>query len=138
MQAVDDVIAAMPIIIKYIKPHLPDWMVALIDFATGEEPDLLGALFGADDKVRDEVDKGSHLTLPPEGRAKFINVMMDGCCGDEDEDRILIILRFSESKGDLRSVCSQVEGGADQIVWKLDGSQDTEVCEIFDRNGISY
>ena len=93
---------------------------------------------GQRDKVRDEVDKGTHTTLPPEGRGKFIGVMMDGCCGDEDEDRILIILKYSEGKGDLRSVVNQTEGGADQIVWKLDGSQDTEVCELFDRNGISY
>jgi len=138
MQSIDDVIAAMPIIIKYLKPYLPGWLVALIEFASGEEPDLLGALFGADDKVRDEVDKGSHLTLPPEGRAKFIGVMMDGCCGDEDEDRILVILKFSEKKGDLKAVVSAVEGGGDQIVWKLDGGQDTEVCELFDRNGIDY
>ena len=111
---------------------------SVIEGLLGPEPSLMKALFGADDMVRDEVDKGTHRKLPPEGRAKFINIMLDGYCGDDDEDRILTILHFSKSKGDLRSVVNQVEGQGDRIVWKLDGSQDTEVCELFDNNGIDY
>ncbi len=102
-----------------------------------EKPDLLDALFGADDAVRAEVDKGTHLDLPPKGRARFIEIMMDGYCGDADEDRILEILRNS-SGAEIKEIVSRIEGGSDRMLYKLDGRQDDELREIFDRHGIDY
>ena len=68
----------------------------------------------------------------------MIDTMMSGVCGDADENAILDVLYYSESNGDLRSVVNRVDGQGDQIVWKLDGSQDTAVCNLFKRHGIDY
>ena len=36
------------------------------------------------------------------------------------------------------AVVAHVDGGADQITWKLDGAEDTRVKRLFDRYGIRY
>jgi len=102
---------------------------------SGERPNLLDALFGADDKVRAEVAAGKHEGLPPKGRGRFIEVMMAGYCGDEDEDQILEILRFSERNGDLHRVIGCTLGGWRALHHNLDGVQNDALWELLERNG---
>ncbi len=141
-QSIRDVIAAVNEIIEIIRPHLPSWWDAVIDFFTGDRPSIFDALFGADDRMREAVANGDHRYLPPDGRANMIKTMLDGYCGDADEDAILVVMRYSASKGDLRAVLSHVKGNVadsvDRILWKLDGSQDTAARRIFDAAGIDY
>lgn len=112
----------------------------ILDDLLGPKPDLLDALFGADDAVRREVKKGTHRdpALGPVERADFVNTMLVGVCGDEDEDAILEILRFSAAKGELATLISHVKMGVDGLLWKLDGRQDDELREILDEANIRY
>jgi hypothetical protein len=137
VNAVRAVGRAMVVAGRLLRPYLPDWLNGIIDFASGAKPSLMDALFGADDKVRAEVDRGTHRDLPPEGRAKFCDIMMDGSCGNADEDRILVILHYSDRKGDLRQVLSHIEGGVDRLDWKLDWSQNDELWELLEQYGYS-
>lgn len=137
-EAADDLVRAGEVAWDLIEPQLdPAFRSIIADLKNGEAPDLMDALFGADDKVRDEVDAGTHRKLPPSGRAKFIDIMMDGVCGNADEDRILTIMRFSASKGDLASVLYDVDGGVDAILSALDWSQDDDARAILRRAGLS-
>ena len=125
-----------PVVMGYLEDLKPDWWKKLEDFIAGGKPGLADALFGADDKMREAVHNGEHREADTKMRGKMMECMMDGVCGDADEDCILIVLRFSESEGDLPSVVSA--GGGAQRMWeKLDGRQNDEL-EIFDRNGIHY
>ena len=117
---------------------MPAWWSAVTQFFGDDPPSLWDALFGADDAMREAVANGEHRYLDSAGRAEMIDTMMSGVCGDADENAILEILYFSESNGDLRSVVNRVDGRGDQIVYKLDGSQDTKVCKLFKRHGIDY
>lgn len=138
VDAVKAVVKAMRVAARLLEPHLPDWVKAIIKFAQGNRPSLLQALFGADDKARAEVRKGTHRQMPPKGRAKFIDMMISGWTGSADQDCICEILRFSASNGDISSVVRMVDGGADQILSDLTGRHDREARRLFDRSGISY
>ena len=132
------VLDALDELMSIVSPYMPDWWSAVVEFFGDNPPSLWDALFGADDAMRAAVANGEHRYLDASGRAEMIDTMMNGVCGDADEDAILEILYFSESNGDLRSVVSRVDGQGDQIVYKLDGSQDTAVCNLFKRHGIDY
>jgi hypothetical protein len=132
------VLASLSEIASIVQPYLPDWWSAIVKFFGDDPPSLWDALFGADDAMREAVSKGEHRYLDASGRAEMIDTMMSGVCGDADENAILDVLYYSESNGDLRSVVNRVDGQGDQIVWKLDGSQDTAVCNLFKRHGIDY
>jgi hypothetical protein len=132
------VLAALDELMSIVEPYLPDWWNAIAKFFGDDPPSLWDALFGADDAMREAVSKGEHQYLDTTGRAEMIDTMMAGCCGDADETAILTVLNFSESKGDLRSVVSRVDGQGSQITWKLDGNNNTKVKKIFKRNGVKY
>ena len=83
----------------------------------------------ADDKAREAVANGAHKVLGAKERGEMIKTMMSGFCGDADEDAIVAILRFSKGKGDLWSVVRHA-GGKDDILWALDGAQDTAAVKI--------
>lgn len=84
--------------------------------------------FSSDNKVREMVDAGAHTLADPSKRAEMIKTMMSGFCGDDDEDRILEILRWSKENGDLWSVVGHA--GYSDILSALDGAQDSEARRI--------
>jgi hypothetical protein len=62
---------------------------------------------------------------------------MDGACLEGDEECILIVMEFSSSKGDLRSVVSSASM-ADSLLWALSGYEDDRARVLFGRNGIKW
>jgi hypothetical protein len=74
-----------------------------------------------------------HMT--PKGRAMLIDRMMAGSCTDADEDAIVRVIRSSGAKGDLGAVLSAVDGGTEQVLWKLDGLQDGQARALMARYG---
>jgi hypothetical protein len=130
-----EVARASKALLELCGDQLDGWLEGLLAFVSGERPNLLDALFGADDKVRAEVAAGKHEGLPPKGRGRFIEVMMAGYCGDEDEDQILEILRFSERNGDLHRVIGCTLGGWRALHHNLDGVQNDALWELLERNG---
>jgi hypothetical protein len=139
VESVDAVIAMFTdaVVLSYLEDLKPDWWKTLEGFMGDGKPGLCDALFGADDKMREAVGNGEHKEADTNMRGKMMETMMDGFCGDEDEDCILIVLRHSEGAGDLNSVISA--GGGAQRMWeKLDGSQNDQLEDILDRNGIHY
>lgn len=144
VEAVENLVEAVQLAAELLRPYLPDWVNGVIDFFSGEAPSLIDAFFGADDKIREEVDKGSHLEFPATERAEmtagFIQTMMDGYCGDADEDRILVLLRYAESNGFLTGLPPYLDGSDPwhELDYKLDGSQNREFNRIMDRNGIDF
>ncbi|MFT7518536.1 MAG: hypothetical protein ACI9MC_000668, partial [Kiritimatiellia bacterium] len=140
VEAFTKVVEAVKKAAEMLRPHLPDWVNDVIDFFSGDKPSLLGAFFGADDKMRDAVRDGVHSdpATPFDMRVSMIDEMMDGYCGGEDEGCILQVLYNAESRGDLHSLIGAVSGGPDQIDYKLDGSNSTKLRKLFDRNGVKY
>ncbi|MCB9728785.1 MAG: DUF4157 domain-containing protein [Deltaproteobacteria bacterium] len=121
-----------------IQPYLPDWWDRIIGFFSGDAPSLLDALFGADDAMRRSVRAGEHRHAPPEVRASMIDEMISGYTGEDDQECILEVLRFSSSNGDIAAVVRRVDGGADQILDDLDGYEDDQARILFRRNGITW
>lgn len=143
VEAVQKTVEAVTLAAELLRPHLPDWLNGIIDFFSGDRPSILDALFGADDRIRDEVNKGTHNDFPNDATgiemtAGWIDQMLKGVCANADEDCILILLRFAEGRGVLHSVIAQVPGGADRLHDKLDWSQNDQLEDILDRNGIEY
>jgi hypothetical protein len=125
-------------VLEYIEGLKPDWWKKLEDFIGGGEPDLMGAFFGADDKMREAVGNNEHLEADTKMRGEMVKTMMAGCCFDEDEDCILIVLRWSAGGGGGLTDVLNHAGGA-QAVWeKLDGSQNDQLEALYDANGIHY
>lgn len=83
------------------------------------------ALLG-DSEAVDAVQRGLHLHMRPRERAALINGLLAGTCFDAEEDAIVRVLRDSKRRGELWTVVALIEGGAEQILWKLDGAQDAE------------
>lgn len=82
------------------------------------------ALLG-DGEAIDAIDRGLHLHMRPMERAALLDKLMSGTCFDAEEDAIVRVLRDSKARGELWAVVGAVTGGADQILWKLDGEQDS-------------
>lgn len=140
VESVDAVIAMFTdaLVMSYLEELKPDWWKTLESFLGEGKPGLYEALgFSADDKMREAVGNGEHKEADTKMRGKMMETMMDGVCGDADEDCILIVLRHSEGVGDLPSVIN-AGGGAQRIWEKLDGSQNDQLEAILDRNGIHY
>lgn len=87
-----------------------------------------------DDKAR-EVLPEVYMHMTPKGRAMLIDRMMAGSCTDADEDAIVRVIRSSGAKGDLGAVLSAVDGGTEQVLWKLDGLQDGQARALLARYG---
>ena len=143
VDAVEKVVEAVETAAELLRPHLPDWLNNVIDFFSGEKPSLIDAFFGADDKIRAEVHAGTYTDFPNDSTgsdmtAEWIDAMADGYCGGADEACILELLRFAEGRGQLRAVLGKVDGGADHLDYKIDGSNSRQFRAIMDRNGIQY
>ncbi|MFK7931041.1 MAG: DUF4157 domain-containing protein [Myxococcota bacterium] len=141
--AVENVIEAVTLAAELIRPHLPAWLTSVMDFFSGSKPSLIDALFGADNRIRDEVNAGSYNDFPndalgAEMTASWIDTMLDGVCGNADENCILTLLRFAEGRGQLHSVVAQVDGGASRLEDKINWSENKQLKEIFRRNGIDW
>ncbi|MEZ4266144.1 MAG: hypothetical protein R3F39_07180 [Myxococcota bacterium] len=135
---VASVVRLMQVCYDLIRPHLPDWWDRIIGFFSGDGPSLLDALFGADDAMRASVRAGEHRHAPPEVRATMIDEMISGWTGEDDQECILEVLRFSSANGDIAAVVRRVDGGADQILSDLDGYEDDQARILFRRNGITW
>ncbi len=104
---------------------------------------LYEAYMGSDDAVMEAIDGGAYKKMEGEELGSMLEVLCAGdtaCVGDK-EWGVLKILRLAEKKGCLYTVLSDVSGtytGANQVLWKLEGSTDAEAVEIFDRNGIYW
>lgn len=92
-KAVQDVVKAVQVGAEMLRPMLPSWLQKIIDIFSGEKPGLLDAFFGADDKMRDEVRKGTHRQAPPELRGRMVKEMWSGYCSDDDAWCITQMLR---------------------------------------------
>jgi|GEM_PF-3208361 len=77
---------------------------------------------GADNRVRDAVDKNAHKVVGVKEQAKMIETMMSGSCTNADEDRIIVILRHCAATGTMSDLLDHVD--SDDILWALDGKQD--------------
>ena len=86
--------------------------------------DAVSSTLLGDSEAVDAVSRGLHLHMRPKDRAGLLNQILSGTCWDAQEDAILQVLRDSKRRGELWSVVAAVEGGLDQILWKLDGEQD--------------
>lgn len=84
--------------------------------------DAIVGWFTADDKIREAVANRAHEVAPAQLRAEWIETLSSGWCGNEDEDAIIAILRFSKSNGDLGQVLS-AGMDRDDILWELGGEQ---------------
>lgn len=117
----------MPIAEKFAKEQVDKAIAKGLMFAEGVW-DAIWEWFGADDKVREMVANGAHRVLGWKERAQMINTLLDGWTGEEDQDAVMQILRFSQRKGDMWSVLS--EATPDDILSDLDGAQDTEARRL--------
>jgi len=81
--------------------------------------------FSGDDKVREMVSAGAHTLAPIGKRGEMIKALMNGWTGDDDQEAILTILRFSAQKGDLASVYAAA-GGRNTVLGELDGNRKTQ------------
>ncbi len=82
----------------------------------------------ADDKAREVVANRAHTCMPVEERAKLIQTLIGGFCGDDDEQAVLTILRDAQRTGDLGRLLSLVS--KDDILWALDGAEDEEARRL--------
>jgi hypothetical protein len=136
-KAVNDVVEAVTVGAEMLKPFLPDWLNDIIDVFTGEKPGMMDALFGADDAMRAEVRAGNHRYAPAKLRKEMVIQMLDGYTGEADQECILIVLEFSSSKGDIRSVITNADD-ADWVISDLDGYEDTRARQLFNKHGIKW
>lgn len=143
VDAVEKVIEAVQLAAEILRPHLPSWLNGVIDFFSGEQPSLIDAFFGADDKIRAEVNAGTYRDFPNDSTgsdmiAEWIDAMTDGICGGADEACILELLEFAEGRGQLNAVLGRVSGGPDHLDYKIDGRNSRRFRAIMDRNGVQY
>jgi len=143
VDAVEKVIEAVQTAAELLRPHLPSWLNGVIDFFSGEQPSLIDAFFGADDKIRAEVNAGTYRDFPNDSTgsdmiAEWIDAMTDGICGGADESCILELLYFAEGRGQLHAVLGRVSGGADHLDYKIDGRNSRRFRALMDRNGVQY
>lgn len=92
--------------------------------------DAVSSTLLGDSEAVDAVSRGLHLHMRPKDRAGLLNQILAGTCWDAQEDAILQILRDSKRRGELWTVVAAVEGGVDQILWKLDGEQDAAARQL--------
>ncbi len=113
--------------------QITDWLADgaawLYESGTVYVDAVSSALLGDDDALK-TVERGLHLHMSPNARAELLNRLLAGTCFDAEEDAILTILRDSKRRGELWRVIGKVEGGSDEILWKLDGAQDTSARQI--------
>lgn len=78
--------------------------------------------FSSDDKVREITQAGAHTLAPAAKRAEMLKALMSGWTGDDDQEAMLKILRFSAQNGDLGRVYLAA-GGRSTVLGELDGSR---------------
>lgn len=81
--------------------------------------------FSADDKVREIVAAGAHTLAPAAERGRMLQTLMSGWTGEDDQNAMLSILRFSAQNGDLASVYAAA-GGKSDVLSELDGNLKTQ------------
>ena len=120
------------IVMGELAEHVKAWAMEKLSDLGSFGADLLDSIFSwfsADDKVREAVANKAHEIASPAQRAEMIDTLIGGWCGNDDENAVLEILRFSRSNGDLSAVLS-AGPDRDDILWALDGAQDDEARSI--------
>ncbi len=120
------------IVMGELRSVVDQWLASELDALKDEALERIDSIFewfSADDVVRDAVKHGAHLVVGAAEKAQMVRTLADGVCGDEDEDAILSILEAAKAAGHLSEVVSKA-GGADALLWDLDGGQDAKLREL--------
>ena len=106
--------------IEILKAHDLDWLIDVAD----------------DVYARRCVADGTFRKMDTTQRAKLVEMMESGDCGDADEQAINRVLRFSLGKGDVGGVIGgafgSVASGKDDLHSSIDGGENDEYHRIMD------
>ncbi|NUN15963.1 MAG: CHAP domain-containing protein [Myxococcales bacterium] len=76
------------------------------------------------------VNSGAYQYLGPKHQAKLIDQMVQGTCGNAEEQAILTILRHAKNKGQLYTVIALVPGGVDTLNDNLHYAEQDELNRL--------